>query len=472
MLSKFILLIAFAKGVLSPQIHYSCLNTDECKSAFTSKYYCNFQLTCEHLPISYSAMEVVGLVIVTLLVTITNTGGVGAGTVIVPTLMVFLKFIVTDAIPHARITVMCGSLITFVMVGLARSRSDKSKFETSYNLAATMSPLLLAGSQIGVMLSGWLPSTITGAILGSYLLISLVQTFRRAVKEIGREKRLDKPTSEYKPFATQISSNNIVPATTLEDESDLLAIPKRYNNQAPDKPKISKLQLELDTSNKTQKSKKKMIIENVHNFMMIILAMCVIVISTLLRGGRGVESMIGIKGCSLSSWLVLCASQIILAVISYISYRTNATVFTPEDVGISPHSRIPREHHHKIRFQLILASYVVGILAGLLGIGGGLVIGLYMMTMGLSMQSTTAFSNFIVLISSIATTLQFAVLGDIQLHNSYQFVVIALVGSFLGNYVFRPLLRKINKTSVVVWLVFGVLCIATVVLPAEIVKRP
>ena len=43
--------------------------------------------------------------------TITNTGGVGAGTVIVPTLMVFLKFIVTDAIPHARI----GSIERFVV---------------------------------------------------------------------------------------------------------------------------------------------------------------------------------------------------------------------------------------------------------------------------------------------------------------------------------------------------------------------
>ena len=468
-ISKFILLITFAKGVLSPQIHYSCLSIDECKSAFTSKYYCNIQLTCEHLPISYSVMEIIGLVIVTLLVTITNTGGVGAGTVIVPTLMVFLKFIVTDAIPHARITVMCGSIITFVMVGLARSRSDKSKFETSYNLAAAMSPLLLGGSQIGVMFAIWLPSSVTGSILGLYLIISLVQTFRRGKKEIKKEKKAKKLNNIRSPTTESLPTSTYIDASRLED-SGSVTLTRTSSNIYSIENAIPKLNLDLCAVDQI-KSKWQMVLENAHNFFVILLSMCIIVASSLIRGGRGIESVIGIKLCTRDSWLVLSGTQLTFLALSYISYKSNQTVFTPEDVGISPRSTVPRKDHHKVRLHLLASSYIVGIMAGLLGIGGGLVIGLYMMAMGLSMSSTSSFSNFIVLVSSMATTLQFAVLGDLNFKNSYQFAAISLIGSFLGNSVFRPIILKTQKHSIIVWLVFGVLCVAIVVLPAELIKR-
>ena len=120
-----------------------------------------------------------------------------------------------------------------------------------------------------------------------------------------------------------------------------------------------------------------------------------------------------------------------------------------------------------MRKKLLWASYTTGILAGLLGVGGGMILGLYMLSLGMDVQVSTALSTFVVLFSSAATTFQFIVAGAIHMRHAYMFMFLSLIGSLIGNLILKAVLKKYKRPSILIWILFGVLCIATGVLPIE-----
>lgn len=436
----------------------SCTKTEDCVSKLTPKYICNQKQFCEVEGFKFTAMEITGLSIIAGLIAITNVGGVGAGSVVVPTTMVFLDHTVTDAIPHARVAIMTGCLVSFLMTGFARSKSNPDKLDTSFSLAASVVPLLLGGTQIGVILTPLIPRLVIGVLLTFYLLLSLRRTYTRVKRD----------------------SNN------SNDES----LKKEIQNE-----------VELDSSKSTggfisdsktttmmffaQKSKLQLIKENVANLFFIVIALGLIVLALIMQGGHSFNSIIGIQHCSKESWIVVTVSQIIFIIFSILTYKFNKSTFTPEDVGLETTkaelkvSTLGEQEepddlsqlHLKIIKHLIGASYIIGIVGGMLGIGGGLVISIYMVTMGLNIGSIAAFSIFIVLLSSTSATLQFIIRGDLKIENTYQFIAAALIGSLIANTIIRPIIRRNHKSNAIVWLLFAVLCIACVVLPTVMIKR-
>ncbi len=64
----------------------------------------------------------------------------------------------------------------------------------------------------------------------------------------------------------------------------------------------------------------------------------------------------------------------------------------------------------KIFIKFPLYSFVSGTLAGLLGIGGGLILGPLLLELGIHPVVSTATSNFLVLFTSSSTSIQFILL--------------------------------------------------------------
>ncbi len=65
---------------------------------------------------------------------------------------------------------------------------------------------------------------------------------------------------------------------------------------------------------------------------------------------------------------------------------------------------------NNIHIKFPIYGFVSGILAGLLGIGGGLIIGPLLLELGLHPIVSTATSNFLVLFTSSSTSIQFILL--------------------------------------------------------------
>jgi uncharacterized membrane protein YfcA len=116
--------------------------------------------------------------------------------------------------------------------------------------------------------------------------------------------------------------------------------------------------------------------------------------------------------------------------------------------------------------KLLYYSYFTGIAAGSLGIGGGMILGPIMLAMGINPKISAALSGFVVLFTSSSTTVQFTIAGGIHGTHAWLFMVMSLIGSLLGIFALKALMKKYNKPSLLIWIIFGIMCLAFLVLPA------
>lgn len=68
-------------------------------------------------------------------------------------------------------------------------------------------------------------------------------------------------------------------------------------------------------------------------------------------------------------------------------------------------------------------SYITGIAAGTLGIGGGMILGPFLLDLGMDPIISTALSGFTVLFTSSSTSSQFIIAGAIHLQHAWVLMV-------------------------------------------------
>jgi len=95
----------------------------------------------------------------------------------------------------------------------------------------------------------------------------------------------------------------------------------------------------------------------------------------------------------------------------------------------------------------------------------------FMLSLGLDPIVSSSLTGFIVLFSSSSTTIQFTIAGAIHLEHAVYFMVSSFVGSVLGILGLRALIKKYKRPSILIWVVLGILCVAGLVLPAEMISQ-
>lgn len=488
----FLLLGILSGSCLGSIFNAPCETTAQCQLMYNREYRC-LDHHCMRKDFDFSSKDFVGFFLVIIISMITNAGGVGAGTIIIPAYMFFFDFVSSDAIPLSRVTIFAGSLVNYLINWTQRDPKDPNKFLINYNLASVMMPLLLAGTQIGVIMSRFFPAAAVTLVLFCYLISSSRQMLARArkdsAKEKEQEKSLQQDDSELNKTALtgeeeeqtepqrrkknqdsersrshsnilQVASSNSSGATELT--SDL----PTQDEEVPEK---TQAVLTIESSDKSttqfQISTLKLARSQWENFVSILFSMLVLIVSSMLKGGEGRPSILGLHSCSAGGWAIFITTQVLCVGLAVCTYKWNKFSFDEEDKDVEdPQDAIMRPI---LRKKLLWASYTTGVLAGFLGIGGGMVLGLYMLNLGMDIQVSTALSTFVVLFSSASTTFQFVIAGAIQMRHAWMFMILSLMGAVIGNFVLKALLRKYKKPSLLIWVLFGVLCIATGVLPIE-----
>lgn len=123
----------------------------------------------------------------------------------------------------------------------------------------------------------------------------------------------------------------------------------------------------------------------------------------------------------------------------------------------------------KWNYDIIIAypiySFFGGIMAGLLGIGGGLIFGPLLLELGLNPIVSTATSNFLVLLTSCSTSLQFILIGAMNYKYGLYCTVCSTLGSYLGTMAIQRLLEKTGRPSVLIFTMAIVEAISSVCIP-------
>jgi len=93
---------------------------------------------------------------------------------------------------------------------------------------------------------------------------------------------------------------------------------------------------------------------------------------------------------------------------------------------------------------------LAGLCAGMFGIGGGIIKGPLMLEMGMLPEVSSATSAYMILFTTAAATLQYALFGALRVHYAAVLFVTGLVGTLCGQFVVKKIMQRTGRQSLII----------------------
>jgi uncharacterized membrane protein YfcA len=143
---------------------------------------------CAHkkvLPITFN--EVIGLIMITIGSALSNAGGIGGGGLLIPILLLLLKFYTHEAIPISKLMIFTGAVTSFLL-GFRQKHPFRNSITIDYNIPMLLVPFLLFGTMVGVTLNKVTPPWLILISLTCVLVINTYKTFKKGRETYNKEK--------------------------------------------------------------------------------------------------------------------------------------------------------------------------------------------------------------------------------------------------------------------------------------------
>mmetsp|Transcript_73611 Transcript_73611/g.117355 ORF Transcript_73611/g.117355 Transcript_73611/m.117355 type:complete len:509 (+) Transcript_73611:85-1611(+) len=179
------------------------------------------------------------------------------------------------------------------------------------------------------------------------------------------------------------------------------------------------------------------------------------------------NSISGVEACSVLYWAITFISFPILMAISLFyakqqhdlhDQKERTEGWRPAEGDIEWNSSMM----NMAKYPLI--ATVAGLLGGLLGIGGGMIVSPLLMELGVKPTVAAATSAMAVLITSSSATLQFVLLGYLNLDYTFYFMAIGVIGTFIGQTVVNYAIRYYGRRSLIIFSVAAIMAGAVVLM--------
>ncbi|KAJ6229875.1 protein yippee-like [Anaeramoeba flamelloides] len=178
-----------------------------------------------------------------------------------------------------------------------------------------------------------------------------------------------------------------------------------------------------------------------------------ILVFSLFKGGDEKYSIIGVEKCSLKFWIIIvCIYPVIIIstylVIKYLDKTEKTKIklkwkFNPGDI-----------RWDRRAFILIPSlSLLTGIIASLIGIGGGLLISAFLVELNCLPPVISATSAAIILFTSSSTSLQYLIIGQLSPEYAAWYFSLSFIAFIIGQLVFVRLVKKLKRTAIIIVLI-------------------
>ena len=185
----------------------------------------------------------------------------------------------------------------------------------------------------------------------------------------------------------------------------------------------------------------------------LVLAWVVVFLSSLFKGGKSFASPVGIVKCSAEYWVVVVLAFPILIAISacyaiylrwtYSKKQKLAYPFMEGDIKWTTKN---------VTFVPTL-FFVAGLIAGLLGIGGGMIAGPLFLELGMLIPTSTATSAFTILFTASSTTVQYLIMGSVSWDYFLWYFAFGLGSGFVGQLLIMFIMKRFKRPSIVVFII-------------------
>jgi len=185
-----------------------------------------------------------------------------------------------------------------------------------------------------------------------------------------------------------------------------------------------------------------------------------------LRGTDELDSVIGIDHCSPAYWGFFA-----LTLLGCFFLFLNNKRFVSGRLAIKKErNSLFQEQSYQLNGEKDMKRLGVlgagaGFLAGLLGIGGGIILGPTLLNMGVEAQSLAATVGFFVVQTSFISLFQSFLYGDVSTNELMYFFLISVIGSYFVSLAMTWLVNKFNRPSIILFLLSGVLLASMIAMP-------
>lgn len=358
--------------------------------------------------------------------------GIGGGPILVPMFLAIGHFSPQGAIPLSPATIFGGALANNLL-NIHRKHPTQDKALIDYDVCAIMAPSLLLSTVFGVFFNAVSPRwLITLLLVGLFLHISYL-TSLKTYKLYQAESDGERCESQRLLPPTGAPSSILAPPLPSSLPPSLDAKPPAQHPQA------AHLLAEILEEERGS---------HVRGVGAVILAWAIVCATSLIKGGR---THPGIVPCASTMYwvVVLLPVPIILAITWYIAEELRVRYETKTRLG---HLSAPGDIHWSRATcrTFVLCATLGGFAAGSLGIAAGLILGPVLLEMGVLPMVSVATTGFMVLFIASSTTVQFLVLGQIQLDYALVFAGVSFLGGGAGNLSLNRLVKEYRKTWIIV----------------------
>ena len=401
--------------------------------------------------------EVVGSILLMFLAGLANAGGLGGGALLYPILLLFFNYNPNKAIMIVYSIVVGGSLGNFLNVALHRNPATGKSF-VDYDLSLICMPLMTLGANVGVLLNRVFPPVLVLAGLTLVIIYTGRKVYARAklryAEATDKKERglLDvdhgRVSKENKGLEMSLlSGSNRDSTSVLNRESNKS---NRYSSMPPELKAILQEEKELFPKKK---------------ILMIALMLAFVVFTMILKGSKDYGSPIGLDYCETGYWFVF-----LLSLGGCYLFYLKGLQMVNRDLAVKRQYRFkPDANEFSLTSEIVnrfgMLSFIAGISAGLLGLGGGMVMSPLLLQFGMGPQVLAATVGFFVVQTSFVTLFQSYYYGDVTGTETIYFLLISFVGSFGVSYALNYMVKKYNRPSLILFALSFVLLLSFIVMP-------
>ncbi|KAG2388140.1 hypothetical protein C9374_000990 [Naegleria lovaniensis] len=462
-----------------------CTNATQCSEQIHTIYSCHkigkFPPAqggvCEHKDLFeyVSYLDVLATITCFIGGVLSAASGTGGGGIFVPLLHVAGQFPPSLAVPISTLMIFGAGIINIATLSFKRHpHADRPLID--YDIALMMEPPTLLGTIIGVFFNMMFPDWLIVVLVILTLSITSFVMFRNGYKRFKLEAEARKKAAES---TTEDQSNSNRPTTDYnqvsDDEESLLKV--ETTNQKVDE---SEVKIEhhteeeqtdegvgFSTRDPEEEKELKAIYEAekktpLGKILVLIICWLTVFTLSLLKGGHGTPSIIpSVTRCSVGYWILTALSfpllgAMALGIIIYLLKKHERKVqlgyqFVEGDV-----------HWNKYNVTIYpVACIGAGILASMLGIGGGMVKSPLLLILGSDPVASQATTSFMILFTSSISTVQYLIAGMLPWDYGLWFLATGILCGIFGQLMLDLWLDKTGRRSIMIFIVAFVTLIAT-----------
>ena len=174
----------------------------------------------------------------------------------------------------------------------------------------------------------------------------------------------------------------------------------------------------------------------------------IVIVDQLIEGSNKVPSFFGIKRCSFFYWL--CFLIYVLIALYFVRYSINKVCehIAKKKTLIPDFTSEVIDNVEKNLSYVILISIIAGIVSSSLGLGGGMITNPLFASLGMDPKQSSSTSNFLIIVTSIASTFIFILSGQLEIGYSLCLGAFCTVAALIGSFYILKYINQTGKSSI------------------------